>query len=181
MARSTPRPARLPSTCREVELTSLLLSQKRRAAHRMGRTSFSIGPAFLLTDSLEGAVLLDLVDPESGRQLHLAVLLERNPEPEDRGLQVRLRDLLPYRLPGRRAVTGLAGPGDGPNDNLRRHVRRQSEELAVATVRLHVGLDDFIRRVVRERRVVRAGDLPHARSEQAVRSEQLDVALAGCL
>src|SRR6185312_15960298 len=139
------------------------------------------GSAFLLADSLEGAVLLDLVDPVSGGKLHLAALLEPDREPEDRGLQVRLRDLLPHRSAGRLAVTGLARPGDGPNDDLRRHVRRQSEELAVAAVRLHIGLNDLTRRVVRERRVVRPRDLPDAGSEQTVRAEQLDVALAGCL
>src|SRR5439155_19693077 len=93
----------------------------------------------------------------------------------------RLRDLLPHRGAGRLAVTGLARPGDGTDDDLSRHVRRKTEELPVALVGLDVGRDDRVGGVVREGRVVRARDLPDTRGEQAVRAEQLDVALAGRL
>ena len=64
--------------------------------------------------------------------------------------------------------------------DLRRNVRRRSEVLAVAVVRLDVGQDCRVRRTDREERVVRARDLP-VRREEAVRAEQGDVALAGRL
>ena len=97
-------------------------------------------------------------------------------KPRIDALQLRLRDVLPHL--GARCLAVGACLGDGTDDDLRRDVRREPEELAVAVVRLEVGLDDRTLRVVREGRVVRARDLPGARGEQAVRAEQLDVALA---
>src|SRR4029078_11741244 len=115
------------------------------------------------------------VDPEAAA-LEVAARGERDGEPEDRGLQLRLGDEL--------ADLGTAGLavgaclGDRPDDDLRPHEGRGAEELAVTLVSLRVGLDDRVARGDREERVVRARDLPRARREQAVRAEQLDVTLA---
>src|SRR5215210_7120916 len=129
----------------------------------MGRTFVIPSGVCSLADALERAVALDLVDPVARRKAHLAARCERDREAEDRALQPRLRDLLAYLGTSRLAVR--ASPRDRANDHLGSHVRRQTEELAVALVGANVRLNRCRGWVVREGRVVGPCDLPDTRGE----------------
>src|SRR5439155_6567122 len=164
-------------------VSPLTSSPKKRLQFTGGRSYKRVRPTVGWAALRSAQIRLGLRDPDEDaldrvvdaeRLLnHVAVLVEGDGQPEQRGrdADVRLLDLRANLGAGGRAV--LAGTVDRARDDLRRHVARCTEELGALVNGLE-GRDPLVRRVHREERVVHVVPEPSEQwIEQAVGAHQL--------
>src|SRR5205085_5118532 len=172
-------------------VSPLTSSPKKRLQFTGGRSYKRVRPTVGWAALRSAQIRLGLRDPDEDslhrvvdaeRLLdHVAVLVEGDGQPEQRGrdADVRLLDLRANLGAGGRAV--LAGTVDRARDDLRRHVSRGAEELGAVVDPLE-GRNPLVRRVQREERVVHVVPEPcELRIEEAVGAHQLGAAPAEAL